>query len=154
MTPEEIAEALRATEALLFRWEGLVLTPYLCSASVPTIGLGSTRYLDGRPVMLTDPPITKEHALMLARHQIRREYMRAVRAYCPNVTDPRKVAALTSLCYNIGPGAFRASTLRRRIIAEDWDAVPDQWMRWDRAGGRQVRGLTARRAAELKLWMA
>lgn len=152
MTPEEIAEALRITEALLFRWEGLVLKPYLCSASVPTIGLGSTRYLDGRAVLLTDPPITKEHALMLARHQIRRRYMRAVRGACPNVTQPNKVAALTSLCYNIGPGAFQASTLRRKINAEDWDAVPCQWMRWDRAGGRQIKGLTARRADELRAW--
>lgn len=152
MTPEEIAEAIRITEALLFRWEGLVLKPYLCSAGVPTIGLGSTRYLDGRPVLLTDPPISKEHALALAREQIRKVYMRAARGCCPDVTEPRKVAAMTSLVYNIGAGAFRASTLRRKINAADWDAVPAQWMRWDRAGGRQIRGLTARRAAELRVW--
>ena len=150
MTPEDIAEAMRLAEALLHRWEGMVLTPYLCSAGVPTIGLGSTRYLDGRPVRLTDPPITREHALVLARDQLRRRYLRAVRAYCPDLTDPRRVAALTSWTYNLGPGALAASTLRRRINAQAWEAVPPEWRRWNRAGGRVIAGLTARREAELR----
>jgi lysozyme len=150
MSPEDIAEAMRLAEILLHRWEGMVLHPYLCSAAVPTIGLGSTRYLDGRAVRLTDPPITREHALVLAREQIRRRYLRAVRAYCPDVTDPRRVASLTSWTYNMGPGALRASTLRRAINAEDNAAVPPQWRRWNKAGGRVVRGLTLRREAELR----
>lgn len=150
MSPEDIAEAMRLAEALLHRWEGMVLHPYLCSAGVPTIGLGSTRYLDGRAVTLRDPPISREHALILAREQIRRRYLRAVRAYCPHVTDPRRVGSLASLCYNVGPGAVAASTLRRVINAENWDVVPAQWRRWNKAGGRVVRGLTLRREAELR----
>jgi lysozyme len=151
MSPEDIAEALRLVEQLLHRWEGMVLTPYLCSASVPTIGLGSTRYLDGRSVQLSDPPITREHALILARYQLRGRYLRAVRAYCPNLVEPAKVAALTSWTYNLGPGALRASTLRRCINAGDEEAIPAEWRRWNRAGGRVVRGLTARREAELRV---
>lgn len=150
MSPEDIAEAMRLCEALLHRWEGMVLRPYLCSAGVPTIGLGSTRYLDGRAVTLNDPPITREHALILAREQVRRRYLRAVRAYCPNLTEPRKAAALCSWTYNAGPGALRGSTLRRTINAEDNEAVPPQWRRWNKAGGRVVRGLTLRREAELR----
>lgn len=149
MSPEDIAEAMHLAEQLLLRWEGMVLQPYLCSAGVPTIGLGSTRYLDGRRVTLRDPPITREHAMVLAREQIRRRYLRAVRACCPGVIQPRKVASLTSWTYNMGPGALQASTLRRRINAEAFDLVPEQWRRWNRAGGRVVRGLTLRREAEL-----
>lgn len=151
MDPDDIREALRIAETLLIRWEGLVLQPYLCSAGVPTIGLGSTHYMDGRRVKMTDPPITREHAMTLARFTLRSEYLRAVRGGVPNLVDPRKVGALTSLVYNIGPRAFLASTLRRKINDEQWDDVPAQWLRWDKAGGRQIRGLALRRAAELKM---
>lgn len=150
MSPEDIAEALRICEGLLLRWEGMVLKPYLCSAGVPTIGLGSTRYPDGRAVQLTDPPITREHAMVIARDQIRGRYMRAARGACPNLTEPRKVAALTSLAYNIGPGALTASTLRRAINAGDDAATVAQWRRWNKARGQVLRGLTLRREAELR----
>lgn len=150
MDPDAIAEALDVCERLLHRWEGMVLRPYLCTASVPTIGLGSTRYLDGRRVTLADPPITREHAIVLARTQIRGEFLRAVRGGCPHLTDPRRVGSLTSLAYNIGTGAFLRSTLRRTINAEAWDAVPAQWRRWNRSGGRVTQGLVNRREAELR----
>lgn len=150
MSPEDIAEALRICEALLWRWEGMRLRPYLCTANVPTIGLGTTRYPDGRAVTLADPAITKEHALVIARDQLRREYLRGVRALVPNLTDSAKVGACASLVYNIGVGAFRASTLRRKINAEAWDEVPDRWRRWNRSGGKVTRGLVLRREAELR----
>jgi len=61
-------------------------------------------------------------------------------------------AALSSFVYNFGSGAFRASTLRRKINAGDFDDVPYQMSRWNKAGGRVLRGLTRRRAAEVELW--
>jgi lysozyme len=149
VSPEDIAAAIEVCERLLWRWEGMVLTPYLCSAGVPTIGLGSTRYANGKPVTMRDKPITKEHALILAREQIRGRYLRAVRAYCPHLTDPARVGSLASWTYNLGPGALQASSLRRAINAEQWDHVPAQWRRWNKVGGRVLRGLTARREAEL-----
>lgn len=151
MSPEDIAEAMRVCEGLLLRWEGMVLRPYLCSAGVPTIGLGTTRYPDGRAVRLTDPPITEAHAMVIARDQIRGRYLRAARGACPNLTDPRKLGALVSWTYNLGPGALIASTLRRAINAEDDAATIAQWRRWNKAGGRVLRGLTARREAELRV---
>lgn len=152
MTPEEIEEAVSIILKLLFRWEGLVLTPYLCSAGVPTIGLGSTRYLDGTAVTLNDPPITREFAVVMAKDFVRRKYLRAVRAYCPNLTQPARVAATSSLTYNIGTNALKNSTLRRRINDEIFEDVPNQFLRWTRAGGREVRGLVLRRRAEIKVW--
>ena len=154
MDPAEIVRAMRIVMALLDRWEGLVLRPYLCAAGVPTIGLGSTVYEDGTAVRLTDPPITRDRAIALASHQVRRRYMRAVRAYCPEAANAERLAAITSLTYNIGPGALRASTLRRRVNAEDWAGCPPQFMRWNRAGGRVLRGLSARRAAEVAVFEA
>jgi lysozyme len=149
MDPKDIERAMAIVMQLLWRWEGMVLRPYLCSAGVATIGLGSTRYLDGTAVQLTDPPITREQAVVLARDQVRSAYMRGVRGLCPQADTAGRLAALTSLTYNIGVGALRASTLRRKVNADDWDAVPTQFLRWTRAGGRELRGLVARRRAEI-----
>ena len=60
--------------------------------------------------------------------------------------------ALVSFVFNVGPGAFARSTLRRQLNAGDYASVPGQLARWTFAGGRQVRGLVRRRAAEAALW--
>jgi lysozyme len=144
-------EALPIIEALCLRFEGVYLSPYLCPAGVPTIGVGATRYLDGRPVRLTDPPITREQALRLLRLQIERDYMPHVLSLCPGIDTPARLAAIVDFAYNCGVGALRASTLRRRINDEQWDDVPAQLMRWVFAAGKRLRGLERRRAAEAAL---
>jgi lysozyme len=146
----------KATEiaaTLCRRFEGLVLKPYLCSAGVPTIGYGATYYLDGRPVTLKDPPISREAAERMLILQIERDFLPAVVRLCPVLLHetPERLAAIIDFAFNCGHGALRASTLRRKINAELWNEVPVQLMRWNRAGGRVLRGLTIRRQAEANL---
>jgi lysozyme len=146
-----IAEALPILVELCVRFEGVYLRPYLCPAGVPTIGIGTTRYLDGRAVQLTDPAITRETALVLLRHQLRATYIPGTLRACPTIDTPGRLAAIADLAYNIGVGALRASTLRRRILAERWDDVPGELRRWNRGGGRVLPGLVRRREAEVAL---
>lgn len=146
----DVTEALRLVMALCIHYEGLYLRPYLCVAGVPTIGVGSTRYLDGTPVRLTDPPITKEHAMVLLRLRILRDFMPGVRALC-NVDEPGRLAALTDFAYNLGLGNLKASTLRKRVNAGRWDDVPAELRKWVYAAGRTQRGLVKRREAEIAL---
>lgn len=61
---------------------------------------------------------------------------------------PHELGALTSLAYNIGLGAFQASTLLRKYNTGDKVGAAAQFARWNRAGGRVMRGLTRRREAE------
>jgi lysozyme len=56
--------------------------------------------------------------------------------------------ALVSFTFNLGESNFRRSTLLKRVNASDFDDVPAQLLRWNKAGGREVRGLTRRREAE------
>lgn len=147
----DVTEALRLVMALCLRFEGLYLRPYLCPAGVPTIGVGSTRYLDGRAVRLDDPPITREHAMILLRHKLLTEFMPGVRKLCAQVDTPGRLAALSDLAYNIGLGNLKASTLRRVINAGRWDLAPAQFRRWNKGAGRVLRGLTVRREAEVAL---
>jgi lysozyme len=58
--------------------------------------------------------------------------------------------ALISLSYNIGSGAFCGSTLVKKANAGDYAGMCREILRWDRAQGRKVRGLTLRREAEYR----
>jgi lysozyme len=137
--------------ALARRFEGLYLRPYLCPAGVPTIGYGATYYEDGTLVQLTDPPITRARAEALLLHMVRTTYLPAVLRLCPGIDSPSRAAALADFAFNLGVGSLQASTLRKRVNAQDWDASKVELMKWVRAGGRVLRGLVIRRQAESEM---
>jgi lysozyme len=62
-----------------------------------------------------------------------------------------RLAAISSFIYNLGAGAYRGSTLRKRINASDWEGAKEQIIKWNKAGGKVLRGLTKRREAEAAL---
>jgi lysozyme len=148
VSPEQV---IARVLPLLERFEGLRLRPYLCPAGVQTIGLGSTRYLDGRPVRLTDAPITREHAYLLAREQILRDYLPAVLKLCQGIDTEARAAALVDFAYNLGSGNLKASTLRRKVNSSDWPAAQRELRKWVRGGGKVLPGLVLRREAEAAL---
>ena len=59
---------------------------------------------------------------------------------------------MVSWVYNLGGGNLQASTLLKVINAEDYDGVPAQLMRWNKAGGKVLEGLTRRRQAEADMF--
>jgi lysozyme len=146
-------DALAITLALIRRFEGLYRGPYLCPAGVPTIGYGATYYEDGTRVTLRDAIITRERAEALLLWHVKTVYLPAVLKLCPTIVHetPGRVAALIDWTFNLGAGQLKASTLRKRVNAGDWADVPTQIKKWDKAGGRVLRGLTIRRAAEAAL---
>lgn len=146
-------DALAIALALIRRFEGMYLEPYLCPAGVPTIGVGATYYEDGTRVQLTDAPITRERAEALLLWHVKTVYLPAVLKLCPAIIHetPGRVAALIDWTFNLGAGNLRASNLRRRVNAAAWDLVPDELRKWNKAGGRVLRGLTMRRDAEAVL---
>jgi lysozyme len=135
---------------LVRKWEGFSADPYLCPAGVATIGYGFTYYPDGRRVKLTDPPMTREHAGRVLVWIITNRYEPIARRLCPTAEGPTLVAVVDFL-YNLGESNFRASTLRRKLLARDWGASKLEFMKWVRAGGRVLRGLVLRRADEAAL---
>jgi len=146
-----MADAVQVAAALARRFEGLRLSPYLCSAGVATIGYGATYYDDGISVTLKDPPITRERAEALLLWMVRRVYLPAVMKLCPSVDKPERIAALIDFTFNLGVGRLKGSTLRRKVNAGDWEAVPAELRKWTRGGGRVLRGLVIRREAEIAL---
>ena len=146
--PASVPAPVRRVLPLLVRFEGMRLRPYVCSAGVPTIGVGATRYLDGRRVTLADPPITQAEAMAMLRESVRREYLPAVLRLCPGIDSYDRMAGVLSWTYNCGVGALQASTLRRRINAGDWAGAQVEMRRWINGGGRILPGLVTRRAIE------
>lgn len=145
----ELAVAVAA--ALARRFEGLYLSPYLCPAGVPTIGYGATYYMDGRRVQLTDAPISRETAERLLLWMVTNKYLPAVLRLCPGADNPKRLGALTDYTLNLGAGNLSASTLRKRVNAGRWGDVPAELRKWNKGGGRVLRGLVVRRQAEIDL---
>jgi lysozyme len=68
-----------------------------------------------------------------------------------SVTSPlaqNQFDALVSWTYNLGGGNLKASTMLKVLNAGDYDEVPNQMLRWNKAGGKVLEGLTRRRVAE------
>jgi len=131
-------------------FEGCYLTPYLCPAGIPTIGIGATFYENGVRVTLADPPITKERASELHVWMITKQFAPKVRQLCPGISG-NQLAALIDFTFNLGAGALAGSTLRKCVNSGDWVGARVQIMRWNKARGKVLAGLTRRRQAEAGL---
>ena len=62
--------------------------------------------------------------------------------------SPRRIAAVISWAYNLGLGNYRISTFKKRIDASDWSGAAEECLKWNKAAGRVLPGLTRRRQAE------
>ena len=71
--------------------------------------------------------------------------------YSPTVSKPGQVAALTDFIFNLGPIAYRNSTLRQVVNAGQWMSAKTEILRWDHSSGTVVPGLLRRRQAEADL---
>lgn len=138
---------------LIKNFEGFRSKPYQCSASVWTVGWGSTRLADGSRVTQNTPEMSEDEAERLLRQQLV-SYERAVLTLvpCSHLTQ-NQFDSLISFTYNLGSGSLRASTLRKKVLRGDPTAA-DEFPRWSYASGKFIRGLHRRRMAERKLFLS
>lgn len=148
-----IDEVLFYAASICRRFEGLYLKPYLCPAGVPTIGYGATFYQDGKKVSLRDKPITKEQAEDLLMYHLKQYFLKEVLLLCYTLDTESKTASILDFAFNVGLGNLKSSTLRKRILAKNWEDVPNQLMRWNKAQGKVLKGLILRREAEKVLFI-
>ncbi len=120
---------------------------------VPTIGIGSTFYEDGRKVTMQDVCITEQRAEQLALHTMNSIFLPGILKGLKVPVNQHQLDALASLVYNIGVGAFSSSTLLKRINSSaDRASISSAWLMWNRAGGKVLKGLTLRREREVALF--
>lgn len=123
-------------------------TAYLDPIDIPTIGWGSIYDTDGSRVKMG-----RVWSKQLAQEQLEKEikhFLNGLLVASPNLAkvNNSRVIACLSFCFNLGLGAYRSSTFRRKINEGNWQEASQQVLRWNRAGGKVLRGLTIRRQAE------
>ena len=136
-----------AALAAIAGYEGYRSTAYIpVPGDVPTIGHGTTRYEDGKPVKMGDR-VTPERARILLQHDAS-AFARAVQRCAPVPMHQHEFDAFVSLAYNIGEGAFCKSTLAKKLNALDYAGACREILKWDKFQGKPLRGLTLRRERE------
>lgn len=134
----------------LKRQEGENLSAYKDTREIPTIGVGHTGLVDGKPVAM-GMTISKDKSSDLLRFDLQWTE-RAINS--ANATlNQNQYDALCSLVFNIGASAFNGSTLLRKLKAGDYAGAADQFLAWKRAGN-DPEILLPRRQRERSLFLS
>jgi lysozyme len=137
---------------LIKQFEGCKLSPYKCSAGVATIGYGSTFYPNNIRVQMSDKPITKEYAEELLKSNLK-VFEDGVSRYVKSKINSNQFSALVSFAFNLGVGNLAKSTLLKLVNKNPSDpAINLEFMKWNKANGKVLAGLTRRRQAESELY--
>ncbi|MEO1401220.1 MAG: lysozyme [Cyanobacteria bacterium J06635_1] len=131
---------------LIKSFEGLRLEAYQDAVGVWTIGYGTTRNVT--PGM----KISQDKAEEFLRDDLDR-FEKAVNEAITVPINDNQFSALVAFTYNVGSGALRSSTLRKKLNQGDTHGAADEFLRWNKAGGRVLAGLTRRRRAERALFL-
>jgi lysozyme len=143
----------KATTDLIKSFESLFLKPYLDPINIPTIGYGTIMYEDGSKVTMNDLAITEERAIELLTWEVN-EKSDAIEKMVKIEINDNEFGALVSFAYNVGVKALHDSTLLKLLNANQArESVGDQFLRWNKAGGKELAGLTRRRQAERALFL-
>jgi lysozyme len=134
--------------------EGLRLKPYLCPAKIPTIGYGNTYYADGKRVTLLDKDITKQQAFDMFK-EIANRFAKRVDTLVTSNINQNQFNSLVSFAYNVGTGNFSSSTLLKKVNKNPNDlTIKNEFLKWNKAGGKVLNGLTNRRNEEADLYFS
>ncbi|WP_353797782.1 lysozyme [Enterobacter cloacae] len=138
--------------ALIKEFEGCRLTAYQDSVGVWTIGYGWTQPVDGKPIRpgMTIKQETAERLLKTGLVSYESDVSRLVKV---SLTQGQ-FDALVSFTYNLGARSLSTSTLLRKLNAGDYAGAADEFLRWNKAGGKVLNGLTRRREAERALFLS
>lgn len=140
---------------LIKRFEGCSLAAYPDPASGGepwTIGYGWTHPVDGRPIYagMTIKQETAERLLKIGLVSYENDVSRLVKV---GVTQGQ-FDALVSFTYNLGARSLSTSTLLRKLNSGDYAGAADEFLRWNKANGKVLNGLTRRREAERALFLS
>lgn len=125
-------------------YEGVSNKAYLDPVGIWTICYGETKGVDKGDYK------TDEECLDSLAEELTEHHKKMV-MYIKTPISEKEEAAYLSFTYNVGVGAFSKSTLLKKLNSGDRVGACNQLLRWDKAGGKKLRGLTLRRQSENKL---
>jgi len=150
---------------LIKSFEGCHSSPYRCPAALWTIGYGHVLYPDQARLKTPERasyPLKPEHNRVWDADEIDallaadlRKFEAGVLRLCPPCVDSQpQFDAIVSLAFNIGLGNLQASTLRMKYSRGEIESAADEFLKWNKAGGKILAGLTRRRSAERALFLS
>ena len=149
---------------LIKHHEGKRNRPYMCSALLHTIGFGHVLYPEQAKLKLEERkayPLRPEHDKVwsdggidaILRSDLARFEIGVIRL-CPGAADHQShFDALVSLSFNVGLGNLQSSTLRMKYNRGDYPGAADEFLKWNKGGGRVLPGLVKRRSDERSLFL-
>lgn len=140
---------------LIKSFEGLELKAYPDPATGGkpyTIGHGTTIYQSGMPVKLGDT-CTAQQAMDYLRNDLKK-FEVGVNNLVKVKLSQGHFDALVSFAYNLGLGNLGSSTLLKKLNAGDYLGASNEFLRWDKADGKVMAGLTRRRQAERQMFLS
>lgn len=131
---------------LIKHFEGCELEAYKCPAGVWTIGYGHTKDVE------EGEKWSQDKADFMLFRELEEEYEQYVNDYVHVPLNQQQFDALVSWTYNLGPVNLKKSTLLRKLNDGEYQEVPNQIKRWNKANGEVLAGLVRRREAEALLF--
>ena len=138
------------------------LDPYLDPIGIWTIGWGhairnGNDFVRGaanraHTYSLYPGGITREQAEALLRSDLMDTGKDVLGVVTVDLND-NQYGALVSFTFNLGLGNLKKSTLLRLVNTSDYEDASNEFLKWNRAGGKVMKGLTARRNAERDLFL-
>ena len=137
-------------KSLIKSHEGFRAEAYVCPAGVVTIGYGTTT-INGNSVTL-GTKITTDEADQFLEEDLK-TFEDAVNNLVRANLNQNQFDALVSFVYNVGVGNFKKSTLLKKLNAGDYSNASSEFLKWNRGGGKVLKGLSNRRKAEQQLFL-
>lgn len=137
---------------LIKKYEGFRSHAYRDAVGVWTIGYGHTS-MAGLPRATSRLKISRQQGEKILAYDVEK-FSRQIRPLIQVDLTENQFSAMVSFAYNVGVGGFRKSSVLKRLNAGRFDAVPNRLSLWVKAGGKTLKGLVRRRAAEGALFLA
>lgn len=141
----------KETVDLIKEFEGLRLKAYKDAVGVWTIGYGHTS-MAGEPKVVPGMTITAQEAEKILRNDLKKYEAMVDRNVKSGINENQR-GALVSFTYNLGEGNLKKSTLLKRVNAGHFTEAAKWFAPWNKAGGKVLKGLVRRRAAEAQLFI-
>lgn len=143
--------------------EGIRFKPYQCPALLWTVGVGHVIDPNHARVPLAerkDLPIPSGWDRVLTMGEVDEilakdlaRFESGVQRLCPSGLTPGRFGALVSFAFNVGLGNLQNSTLRMKHNRGEFESAAEEFLKWNKAGGKELKGLTNRRKDERALYL-
>lgn len=140
-----LSSFLATSGVIVANHEGLVLGTYIDPVGILTSCFGHTG-----PELKLKQEWTEDQCLQQLAEDLSKHDKEMMKYILVPLSDEERASYL-SFTYNVGVGAFSKSTLLKKLNSDNRAGACNELLRWNKAGGVVLKGLTTRRISESEL---